>query len=224
MESIKLLSKKAFDYLANIPPDRWSRHAFSTHCKSAMVLNNCCESFNVVIREAREKPILSMLEWIRRYIMRRMMSKREGWANYNRRLMPSIIKQLEIAAEQSRNCIELQCNVDEFEVEYKGYRQVVNLKDKTCGCHKWDLTGIPCCHALKCILSIRGNPELFVHNAYTKEVYAKTYAPKCHAMPGRHQWDPTPHPKPDPPLFKVMPGRPAKKKKNKRGRRRAGGY
>lgn len=28
---------------------------------------------------------------------------------------------------------------------------VVNLKQETCACRKWDLFGIPCCHAITCI-------------------------------------------------------------------------
>nr|XP_012570215.1 uncharacterized protein LOC105851895 [Cicer arietinum] len=35
----------------------------------------------------------------------------------------------------------------------------VNLHTKTCACRKWDLTGIPCCHALVCIWHNKADPE-----------------------------------------------------------------
>ena len=40
-----------------------------------MLLNNLCELFNATLIEARQKPILSMLEDIRVYMMRRMKMK-----------------------------------------------------------------------------------------------------------------------------------------------------
>ncbi|XP_056687839.1 uncharacterized protein [Spinacia oleracea] len=58
METIKELNVEAFKYLEDIKTSHWSRHGFSTASKSGMLLNNCCESFNNVLREAREKPIL----------------------------------------------------------------------------------------------------------------------------------------------------------------------
>lgn len=57
MECIKLLNVKAHAYLDKIYVEHWSRHTFSTKSKSAMLLNNVCESFNNVLRPARDKPI-----------------------------------------------------------------------------------------------------------------------------------------------------------------------
>ena len=75
METIKKLDVKAYDWLKKIPTKYWCRHAFSTTSKTNMLLNNICESFNAVIREARDKPIIDCLEWIRRYVMKRNTEK-----------------------------------------------------------------------------------------------------------------------------------------------------
>ena len=83
--------------LVNIPPQRWSRHAFSTKNKFAMVLNNYCESFDNVIKEARDKPILNMMEWLRMYIIWSMMGTKEGTEHYQGKSMPAVVKQLEMA-------------------------------------------------------------------------------------------------------------------------------
>ncbi|XP_021743103.1 uncharacterized protein LOC110709199 [Chenopodium quinoa] len=79
MESIKFLSEEAYEYLAEIPAQHWSRHAFSPFPKSNMLLNNVCENFNAVIKEARDKPILTQMEWLWRYMMRR---NHEKWESY----------------------------------------------------------------------------------------------------------------------------------------------
>jgi len=41
---------------------------------------------------------------------------------------------------------------------------VVNLKQKTCACRKWDLTDIPCPHAIACVWYNQQNTdELIAH-------------------------------------------------------------
>ncbi|XP_021768868.1 uncharacterized protein LOC110733162 [Chenopodium quinoa] len=101
MEAIKVLSVDAFNYLNNIPACHWSRHAFSSRCKSGMLPNNCCESFNNVIREARSMPILGMLEWIRRWLMRRCCAKRDGLKQFDSLIMPSVVKMLALLSEDT---------------------------------------------------------------------------------------------------------------------------
>ena len=49
----------------------WSRLYFRTTNKCDVVLNNMSEAFNIVIVEARAKPLVTMLEEIRTYIMER---------------------------------------------------------------------------------------------------------------------------------------------------------
>ena len=79
-------------FLQNTVRDAFSRHAFSIRSMSGMFLNNCCEAFNNVLVEARGKPIISLVEWIRRYVMQRSAAKREGLSNFDGVLMPSIRK------------------------------------------------------------------------------------------------------------------------------------
>ncbi|KAL0421250.1 UNVERIFIED_CONTAM: hypothetical protein Slati_3147900 [Sesamum latifolium] len=59
------------------PPTQWSRSHFKTDIKCDVLLNNCCETFNSNILEAREKPVVTMLEWIREYLMRRLQENRD---------------------------------------------------------------------------------------------------------------------------------------------------
>ncbi|XP_021755937.1 uncharacterized protein LOC110721116 [Chenopodium quinoa] len=66
MQEIRELNEQAYQYLNNIPTQHWCRHAFSDSCRSNMLLNNMCETFNSVIRDARDKPILTQMEWMRR--------------------------------------------------------------------------------------------------------------------------------------------------------------
>ena len=65
MEKMKTLVHKAYEWLDKMPFNTWVRAYFSTFPKCDMLLNNSCEVFNSYILEAREMPILSMLEQIK---------------------------------------------------------------------------------------------------------------------------------------------------------------
>ncbi|VVA40715.1 Hypothetical predicted protein, partial [Prunus dulcis] len=69
MRKLLELSKPAHDWLAEKDPTHWSRAYFKSDSKCDMLMNNLCEAFNNSIMDARDKPVLTMLERIRLYIM-----------------------------------------------------------------------------------------------------------------------------------------------------------
>ncbi|KAL0358190.1 UNVERIFIED_CONTAM: hypothetical protein Scaly_1504700 [Sesamum calycinum] len=127
MEELATLDEKAAAWFHDKSPTHWSRSHFP---KSDMLLNNLCETFNCNILDARAKPVLTLLEWIREYLMIR----------------------------------------------------------------KWDLTGIPCKHALCAILCDNGNPEEDETNppvnlipdeqplAKDRVETARTYTQSCYSL------------------------------------------
>jgi SWIM zinc finger len=212
MLELKDLSAEAYDYMASIPPSAWSRHAFDADCKSNMLLNNMCESFNAVLKPCRDKAVLTQMEWIRRYIMQRHYKKREG-LNTIEGILPYVKKQFQLSAEVYKTCIVRVASTTLFEVDFKEQTCLVDLNERSCSCFRWQLTGIPCHHAYATIMNSRGNCEEFIHEYYSKAHYAKTYAPVVMPMPGASDWEKTPHNQPDPPPYKKLPGRPSKKKR-----------
>ena len=58
-------------------------------------MNNLSESFNFIILEARDKPIIAMLEWIRVRLMTRMYNKRSGIEKFTSDICPNIVQKLE---------------------------------------------------------------------------------------------------------------------------------
>ncbi|XP_074271165.1 uncharacterized protein LOC141595091 [Silene latifolia] len=119
MEGMKFLSQAAYDYLTAIPPQHWSRHAFSPNCKSNMLLKNMCESFNATLKDARDKPILTHMEWIRRYVMKRHYQKREGLKTWEGTQMPYVKKYLEWFVAEARLGTVFESQADEYEVEHR---------------------------------------------------------------------------------------------------------
>ncbi|CAL8994222.1 unnamed protein product, partial [Prunus brigantina] len=64
MRKMLELSKPAHDWLAKKYPRHWSRAYFKSDSKCDMLMNNLCEALNRSIMDARDKPIMTMLEKI----------------------------------------------------------------------------------------------------------------------------------------------------------------
>jgi hypothetical protein len=132
---IKDMHGEASDYIDKIDQKMWSRHAFRTTSCSDILLNNIAESFNAWILEAREQPILTCFESIRRQIMSRFNQKKAGAAIATNVTCPKIMKKIERNKSDARNYICHWSNNLQFEVDSTHEaRRVVNLEQHTCGC------------------------------------------------------------------------------------------
>ncbi|RYR42608.1 hypothetical protein Ahy_A08g039065 [Arachis hypogaea] len=72
MAELKAVNQEAFWYLIAIPPRYWSRSRFAFNSKVDTLVNNMSESFNSTVIDAKEKPIVMMLEEIRVKLMTRL--------------------------------------------------------------------------------------------------------------------------------------------------------
>jgi hypothetical protein len=77
MEEMKTLNEDAYKWLEKMPPNTWVRAYFSEFPKCDILLNNNCEVFNSYILEARELPLISMLERIKCQLMTRHYNKQQ---------------------------------------------------------------------------------------------------------------------------------------------------
>ncbi|KAK4480017.1 hypothetical protein RD792_013074 [Penstemon davidsonii] len=77
MDEFLKINPNLEQWLSDKPAQHWSRSHFSSFSKCDTLLNNMCESFNSVLLEAKERSILTMLEWIRQYLMVRLQEYRD---------------------------------------------------------------------------------------------------------------------------------------------------
>ncbi|XP_058209539.1 uncharacterized protein LOC131322291 isoform X1 [Rhododendron vialii] len=95
METMKATDVEAYKWLAEKPPMQWSKSYYSTLNKCDLLVNNLCEGFNKDIMLARDKPIITMLEGIRCYLMKRMTKRREQITTWEHNICPNIIDKVE---------------------------------------------------------------------------------------------------------------------------------
>jgi hypothetical protein len=212
MNKMKVDSEQAYEWVEELVPNTWIKAFFSDFSKCDMLLNNHSEVFNSYILAARENPVLSMLEMLFYKQMQRNLSKQRDAAKWHGRICPKIKKKLDKLTEWSMNCIvqaggNYQFSVQSHELE-RSY--CVDLKGKTCDCKRWQLTGIPCHHAIACCRTDRLNPENLVHSCYTVETYNRAYGFNLAPLRGRIFWDKVDCAEVHPPLFTKVMGRPKK--------------
>ncbi|KAL5847893.1 hypothetical protein ACOSQ3_011417 [Xanthoceras sorbifolium] len=137
MESIKDDSVKAYDYLMKAGPDKWARYTFDPRIKSDHNTNNI------------DKPILTLMESLRRKVMVRFHEKR---------------------------------------LIYSTKKMLVTLKEKTCNCRLWEISGIPCEHTLTAFSFNRQFAHESVHWYYSNEALKLTYGGNINPVPKEALW------------------------------------
>ncbi|GJV09584.1 calcium/proton exchanger [Tanacetum coccineum] len=95
MAQIRLLNESAYEYLVGRNPNSWSRAFFEMDKRCVAFENGICESFNRAIVIPRSKPIITMLEEIRVYVMQRLVAMNKLALNLEDTITPSIRKLLE---------------------------------------------------------------------------------------------------------------------------------
>ncbi|KAJ7976276.1 Transposase, mutator type [Quillaja saponaria] len=217
MQELKACNDKAWKWLSNIPPRLWSKAAFRSFPKNDVLVNNICEVFNSKFVKFRSKPIITMVDEIRVYIMGKMTESREKMSRYEGPICPKAQDRLEKAKLESRFWVPTWVgdpNCSMFEVCCKPEKYVVDLSEHTCSCRAWDSTGIPCKHAIAAIGYNNLAPESFVHQYFSKEIFERTYEPFIHPVNGQNLWPKTDNDPIEPPILSRPPGRP-KKNRNK---------
>ncbi|KAL0440230.1 UNVERIFIED_CONTAM: hypothetical protein Slati_2506000 [Sesamum latifolium] len=109
MSQMSSLDKTVAQWFEDKPPTEWNKSHFKTEFKCDVLLNNYYEIFNSNILEAREKPIVIILEWIREYLMRRLQENRaRADSKWKGVLCPKIAKIVEKNVEKSIDCIPIK--------------------------------------------------------------------------------------------------------------------
>ncbi|XP_020970396.1 uncharacterized protein LOC110268504 [Arachis ipaensis] len=215
MSEIQKVDQGAYNYLMEIPTKYWCRHRFECKPRCDTLVNNMCEVFNSVMVEAREKPIVTMLEDIRVYIMKRCADNRDRIVPYNRDVLPRIRIKVEKQAELSGQWVSVYAGRDRYEVvSIQGGKEkfVVDLRHHECSCRKFQLSGIPCAHAMTCIRKMCFNVDSYVADYYKKAAYISCYQHVVYPVNGPNLWDRTQFEDVLPPTYRKPIGRPKKKR------------
>ncbi|XP_074288097.1 uncharacterized protein LOC141613257 [Silene latifolia] len=171
--ALSACTKGLLSNIANLLPDAEHRlcvrHIFTNWIKvvKGVTCNNMAETFNSWILEARKKPILTMLEEIRRKAMCWMVEKKTQAAKCRSIITPRVQATINDHMQATRNWKAIEASENVY----------------------WDINGIPCEHATTAICSKNENPEIYVASLYSKEAcYETSYALSLKPLYGQSIW------------------------------------
>ena len=216
MEDLRVLKQDAFTWFEKRPPIHWSRAFFEDNSKCDILLNNFSESFNSAILPARDKPILTMLEKIRMDMMVRNSNRRVACEKWKDLVGPRIKKILDKTGQRASLYRAHRGNEFVFQVTRSGEngsKHAVDLGLHTCTCRRWQLSGIPCVHAICAIRFKKQDACLYCDDYLMPSSYMQTYTPTIFPIAGEDDWEEVDYPIAPPP-YKNQTGRP-KLKRNK---------
>ncbi|XP_058753673.1 uncharacterized protein LOC131626849 [Vicia villosa] len=221
VKRMRLANAEAYLHMMKTPPRFWSRSYFRTTNKCDAVLNNMSESFNSVILDSRGKPLVTMLEEIRTYLMERWAKSRMRFQDVSgNEILPNIRKKLEITSNFTNMWLARMADEHIFEVRHlENPAEIfsVNLKDLRCSCRRWELTGLPCVHAMASMKSRNFKVDDYIPDYYRVSAYKAVYKHVLYPMNGSNLWVRTPYPDVQPPKYRKMPGRPKKRRNLEQG-------
>ncbi|XP_010501988.1 PREDICTED: uncharacterized protein LOC104779331 [Camelina sativa] len=164
MEELKQFHHAVYEAVMNKNPKNCSRAFFKCTSLCEDVSNNFSESYNNTINQAREMPLVAMLETIRRQCLIRNDMRRKKAAKHKGKYSLKVAKTIKEEQRHLKYCEVIPCGNEHYEVAehvHHGFR--VDMNAKTCACRRWSMIGIPCRHVLRVIgLKKNQKPKDFV--------------------------------------------------------------
>ena len=213
LDSIKEDSEKAANWMMKEPVEKWARHAFEPSIKADHVSNNMSECFNSWIRDDRDKPILQLLENLRRKIMVRFSEKWAEVERLNDIITPYAREYLTMNEKEARKLQVIHGRGNWYEtIDNEGVKILVNLGNATCDCGMWQINGLPCTHAVAVFMYNREFAHNHVHWFYSKQAWQLTYEGVINPIPEESRWPEFQSETIQPPVKRTKVGRPKKKR------------
>lgn len=188
---------EAMKYLQENHKKLWTRSQYRTLSKVDYVTNNLAESFNNWIKPDKGKHLDDLLDTIRQKILikwnhrKRVANKLEG------KILPHILEKLR--ADSFNLDIEVITASPDGVAELcakgsSGFRFVVSLPERTCSCRAWQVSGIPCKHAIAFITSIPGQRlEDHVDDYFSVTRFKIAYEGSIPCIPDKSMWPKATH-------------------------------
>ncbi|PPD68371.1 hypothetical protein GOBAR_DD34745 [Gossypium barbadense] len=185
---IQAILPEATTWIQNIPPHLWATSHFEG-TRMGHLAANIVECLSAWIAEAYSLPIFQMMECIRRQLMTCFNERRETSMQWTGNLVPPAERIVLEAYDRACTYQVFKANESEFEVRCPNDGSfIVDIRTRSCYCRGWELSGLPCAHAIAVLLSCRQNVHRFTESCFTVTSYRKAYSQTIHPVPDKALW------------------------------------
>ncbi|ERN07906.1 hypothetical protein AMTR_s00012p00235430 [Amborella trichopoda] len=211
MSTIEGISKEAVSWINSIPTENWAT-AFFKGDRYNILTSNIAESFNNWLNEARDSPIISLVECIHIKMMELFNQRRDDGGKWTGMLTPFAEKYIAKMVQPSRQHDVRHCRPTEFEIISHEQTFFVDLGQRTCSCRQWEVQGLPCSHAIAAIHNKKYDVCSFCQDWFYVAKYQATYLEAIHPVLDASTWEGDEKLSIEAPPTKKRPGRPRKNK------------
>ncbi|XP_077239795.1 uncharacterized protein LOC143880705 [Tasmannia lanceolata] len=170
------------------------------------------ESFNALLKGARELPIAALIEQTRWRLSDFFQYRQKAGSKWTTRLTPNAEDWLADERILAGGYMAHQCGWTVYEVKSKYHVDEVDLEKKTCTCRLFQTMGMSCSHAIVAMGLDQRDPYSYCEEWYHADTYRRTYDGAIYPTLDRSQWPELTHPLPLvlPPKSRRRRGRPKK--------------
>ncbi|KAK4256526.1 hypothetical protein QN277_006237 [Acacia crassicarpa] len=173
IDNIKNMSFEAYNWVLQSEPKHWS-NAFFGGARYNHLTSDFGQEFYSWVSETHDLPIIHMVDVLRCNMMETIYSRRVESNQWTTKLVPLKEEMLrkETSAAQSLQVLLSQSGT--YEVCGESI-EMVNVDAWECSCKGWQITGLPCCHAVAVLECIVRSPYDYCSRYFTVDSYRLTY-------------------------------------------------
>ncbi|XP_062114260.1 uncharacterized protein LOC133825316 [Humulus lupulus] len=151
--------------------------------------SNIAESLNTTNLAARDLPITTLLECLCGLLQEWTYTNRKNAQNIFTKLTPTPEEKMTKIYIYSLRVTVKPPNEYLFEVVKEEKSWIVNLKDQTCTCNRFQMDEMPCGHALAMMKEMHLDPYIYCSDYYTTKTWRQTYEATVYPVGNQRTWD-----------------------------------
>ncbi|XP_024013228.1 uncharacterized protein LOC112087550 [Eutrema salsugineum] len=191
IRAVEAYDVSVYESMMSKNPKNCSLAYFTPTSTSDDVSNNISESFNSAIDPARSMPLVEMLETIRRRAMLRMEARKVKAMKHRGKFSIKAMEKVDEEQKKIVNCTIYPSGHETFEVKEKKSAFKVKMLERTCTCRRWQMSGLPCRHALKVISQKKRRQEDYMADCYLTSRWRMQYSTPIEVVRGVNFWEKT---------------------------------
>ncbi|XP_019229612.1 PREDICTED: uncharacterized protein LOC109210617 isoform X2 [Nicotiana attenuata] len=181
VENIKAISPDAYSWVVQSEPDHWA-NAFFGGARYNHMTSNFGQLFRDWVSDVSELPITQMVDALRGKMMELIYTRRVDSSQWLTRLTPSMEEKLQNETLKARSLQVLHSHGTTFEVRSEA-ADIVDIDNWDCSCKTWQLSGLPCCHAIAILECLGRSLYDYCSRYFTTESYCLTYSESINPVP-----------------------------------------
>ncbi|KAF9594657.1 hypothetical protein IFM89_034340 [Coptis chinensis] len=181
----------ALDWLDNEPRECWARAHFDWTSKCDELTNNFSESFNSWILKIRDKPLVQFIDMYNLLLLKSIYDRRMLSMNFfEHGVVPNVLYMIKKREERYNN-YEIR-GVTETQYlaisHLTGKQYNVEIQKQECSCIEWQMSGVPCVHAVAVLRSRREPWSRYCSPYFSAEAFKATSTSYLYPLDNIEDW------------------------------------